>query len=164
MQEMKIEIRKAVSDDASTIADILTEATHYKLQHGDTSWGSDAYIAEEVRSFLDDTYLIYLGDERVGTMTLQWEDKLYWGTQPSNAGYIHKLAVKQNFRGLQIGEQAIVWALSQVRERSREFLRLDCRAVNKGLCRYYERQGFRKVGTVRVRDTDTALYEKKVNS
>ena len=164
IQEMKIKIRKAVAADASMVADILTEATHYKLQQGDTSWGSDAYSAAEVRAVLDDTYLVCVGEEPVGTVVLQWEDKLYWGDQPPHAGYIHKLAVKQHVHGLRIGEQTIAWALLQVKERGRGLLRLDCRAINTGLGGYYERQGFRRVGTVRVRGADTALYEKKVTN
>ncbi len=159
---MNIKIRKATAGDATTIAEILTDATQYKAQHGDSSWGSTAYVAEEVRLFLDDAYLIYLENELAGTVTLQWEDRL-WGEQPPNAGYIHKLAVKQRFRGLKIGEQVVLWALSKVKERNCEFLRLDCLTSNSKLCQYYEKQGFLQVGSAEVRGNEAALYEKKVH-
>ena len=62
--------------------------------------------------------------------------------------------------GRGIGAAILEWAMSEVRHRGRQCLRLDCLAGNAHLRRYYEEQGFILQGRVADRDYAAALYEK----
>jgi ribosomal protein S18 acetylase RimI-like enzyme len=122
--------------------------------------------------------VILLGGRRVGfitkqggvivaTVSLGWEDVRNWGIKPSDAGYMHQLAVKGGHRGKNLGGQIINWLADKVAQEGRQFLRLDCDTNNAELCAYYEDQGFTKVGTQSRPDNELgeykmALYERSV--
>lgn len=166
---MDLTINQATASDIPFIMDTLTEAIQYKLEHDDTAWGSRAFSHEEISGMVASglTYIVYLKGKPAGTFRLQWEDKRFWGGRAPDAGYIHLLAVTPDMHGLGIGEQIIDWALGQVAQDNRQFLRLDCRPDNKGLCDYYEKLGFiRKAMRQTKNDVGTpyiaALYERKV--
>lgn len=147
----KILIKKAVTNNAPVMADILTEATAYKQTRKDNAWGSGAYTVEEVMPRINagTTYIVYIDNIAIGTFMLIWEDKLVWGEQEPVAGYIHQLAVKNGFHGKNIGAEMINWADSEVKRINRKFLRLDVPPQNQGLRRYYESLRF-----VHVRDQE----------
>ena len=96
----------------------------------------------------------------IGTITLQWSDKRFWGDLPLNAGYVHKLAIERSYSGQSLGLRMMQWAEAKARAEGKRYLRLDCLAGNKTIREYYERGGF-----IHVRDTQAAgwkasLYEK----
>jgi len=98
----------------------------------------------------------------VGTITLQWNDRKFWGEVPSDAGYVHKLAIKRSNSGKRLGLRMLQWAEAKARAEGKRYLRLDCLASNKTIREYYERAGF-----AHVRDTvepgwRASLYEKKL--
>jgi len=166
---MNLTINEATAGDIPFIVGILTEAIQYKLNHDDTAWGSRAFSDEEVSGMVASglTYIVYLEGKPVGTVRLQWKDKLFWGEQAPDAGYIHLLAVAPDMHGQGVGAKVIDWAVEQVAQNNRKFLRLDCRADNKELCDYYEKQGFVQKDTRRI-DNDVlgihytaVLYERK---
>lgn len=102
-------------------------------------------------------------DKAVGTVALGWEDESSWGSQDPDAGYIHRLAIKDGYQGQGIGEQMIDWANNQLKQNNRQFLRLDCAINNKALCTYYEKQGFVRVAEKEYSPTYTAaLYERPI--
>lgn len=167
----RLTITKATAADIPFIAAILTDAVRYKLDHHDTAWGSKAFSDEEVRGMVMAglTYIMHLDGEPVGTVRLQWEDKLYWGEQPPDAGYIHLLAVKAGMHGRELGGHIIEWAIAEVGKNNRRFLRLDCRPDNKKLREYYEKHGFRLKRKQRIDNDESdvhytaALYERKTH-
>jgi ribosomal protein S18 acetylase RimI-like enzyme len=154
----------AGEQDIPTVVDILSDATQYKLSHGDKIWGDEGWFDHEVREDMGEStvYLIKQGDEVVATVAMQWEDERNWGSQPPVAGYMHRLAVKDGHHGQDLGGEIIDWAKSQVAAQGRQFLRLDCEAANTKLCGYYEKLGFTQVGTRSVPeygDYVAALFE-----
>jgi ribosomal protein S18 acetylase RimI-like enzyme len=159
----------AQPDETHLLADVLTSGTQYKLEHDDTIWGKGEWSEEEVRDMQSKSiaYLIRQDDDIVGTVSIQWEDERFWGVQPPTAGYIHRLAVKDRFHKLGIGERIINWAAGQVAAVGRTALRLDCDEKNFRLCKYYEGLGFIKVGRLSFPELDDgkyveALYERKI--
>lgn len=163
----KLTLVRASGNDASTLALILTGSTRIKLDHGDNSWGSEPYTEEEAKQLIEShpTYLAYRDTEAVGTVTLQWEDESIWGSQGPDAGYIHRLAIKDGYKGQGIGEEMLGWADEQAVQNNRRFLRLDCDANNTSLCAYYQKQGFVKVGEKHQDKGHTsALFERHIKS
>lgn len=165
---MKIIVRQAQPADAEAIADILTQAMRFKLSKDDKVWGEQPYTASELQKRIDDGlfYAAWFGNELVGTLTLQWEDEMVWGEQPSVAVYIHQLAIKDGYRGRDIGEQILDWADHQAADHGRSLLRLDVPPFNAGLRKYYEKLGFRWVGDRKVDAPHltytAALYERPI--
>jgi len=152
--------------DLKIIATILTEATNYKLDRNDMIWGKESWTKTEVLDMMRQStvFVAKRNEEIVGTVSLKWEDKRIWGEQPPTAGYVHRLAVKDTFHGKNIGKQIIDELAKYVLENGRSILRLDCEANNFSLCKYYEKLGFNKVGTMQIKTNNytAALYERLI--
>ena len=139
-----IRIIGAQQGDLDRVLEILEEASRWLISKG---LDGEVYVAKDVK-------------ETVGTITLQWSDKKFWGDVPPDAGYIHKLAIKRAHAGQRLGLRLLSWAEVKAREDGKSYLRLDCLASNKVIREYYEKAGF-----VHVRDTlapgwKASLYEK----
>lgn len=166
---MRLSIRKAALSDTVDLAEILTQAMQYKLSLGDKAWGEHPYTAEQVQEQIvkGNTYVAWINDKRVGTLILLWEDEMYWGKQPPEAAYVHKLAIRDVYHGQGIGEKLLDWADQQAGEQRRKLLRIDFPPTNAGLRAYYEKLGFRWVMDREIHAPHAtyiaALYERPVN-
>ncbi len=103
-----------------------------------------------------------LGEETVGTTTLQWSDPVFWRDALPDAGYVHKFAVRRAFSGRGLGRAMPEWAEDRALVGGKRFLRLDCLTDNKGIREYYKRAGSRHVGNVQFFDWKASLYEKRI--
>jgi ribosomal protein S18 acetylase RimI-like enzyme len=166
---MAIVISRATLAEAPVVAGILTEAA--KWLEGQSKWNdwSIPYSLDAVRRGigLGRIFLARAAESgaAVGTLALQWEDERYWGKRPSDAGYVHRMAVAPEFMGRRIGEALLSWCAAEVIDRKRRYLRLDCPLANHELRSYYERLGFREVGEYRGdAEYEAALYEKVLDS
>jgi GNAT superfamily N-acetyltransferase len=163
---MRIKVTRAAEADIPELVSILTQGVTYKLRHDDHSWGSGVFTEHEVMTQLakGDTYAARIGNEIVATFELAWEDERMWGPQPPDAGYIHRLAVKDGWHGHDLGGQIIEWSAREIKRRGRQFLRLDSDERNTKLCAYYERNGFKQVGQKLIPDQKdylANLYERR---
>jgi ribosomal protein S18 acetylase RimI-like enzyme len=163
---MGLDIRKAQLEDAEALAEILTLAVQYKLDHGDKAWGTTPYTPKELRERIakGNTYAAWLDGALVATFMLLWEDEMMWGEQPPVAAYVHQLAVNDGYHGQGIGEQLMSWAGQQTAKRGRRLLRIDFPPHNAGLKDYYEKLGFKFVKNREIHAPHAtytaALYER----
>lgn len=132
------------------------------------SWGEGEYTNEEIRRMIDSDHFFVatLNNEPVGGLLLLWNDDIVWDNPKPNAGYIHQLAIKDNFHGQDLGTRLIDWAAEEALRNHKEFIRLDCSDKNKKLCAYYERQGFAQVGIKSIpayNNYTAALYERLID-
>jgi ribosomal protein S18 acetylase RimI-like enzyme len=157
-----LEVRRAGPEDVGKIVDILSEAARWLSARGIDQW-PDPFPRERVAALVrrGDFHLARLNGEAVGTLALLWSDATFWGARPEDAGYVHALAVRRTWAGRGLGSQLLAWAGEQVAAAGREYLRLDCRAENRALRRYYERHGFEPRGEVAVDEFTSALYERR---
>ncbi len=162
----RLSVQRAQIEDAPALAAILTQAMQHKISHGDNAWGSEPYTPEELMSRIEkgNTYVAQLGDDVVGTLLLLWEDEMMWGEQPPVAAYVHQLAVKDGYRGMNLGGQLLDWAGQQAANKGRDLLRIDFPPENDGLRAYYEGLGFTFVENREIHAPHAtymaALYEK----
>ncbi len=133
-----LSVRPAVLSDVDEVLDILLEAAYWLQGRGIGQWRPESIRRELVWQRVMDgaTWLASVGDEVVGTISLHWEDPLLWGQQPSNAGYVHGLAVRRAWAGRAIGAQMLAWAAETARAAGKSYLRLDCAADNQALKAY----------------------------
>jgi ribosomal protein S18 acetylase RimI-like enzyme len=158
----RLEVRRAGPEDVGEIVDILSEAARWLSARGIAQW-PDPFPRDRVAALTEsgDFHLARVDGETVGTLALLWSDPTFWGERPEDAGYVHALAVRRTWAGRGLGRRLLVCAEEQVADAGRDYLRLDCRAENAALRRYYERHGFEPRGEVEVDEFTSALYERR---
>jgi GNAT superfamily N-acetyltransferase len=158
-----VRIRPAVANDVPTVLAIITEASEWRLAHGYANPWPLPTPEAPYREALGRGELVVCEDPTgrvVGTMILQWDDPGIWGVRPPDAGYVHKLAVRRDYAGHNAGGAMLEWAAEQTRQQGRRWLRLDTHSTHHRLHRYYEEQGFRRVGELRKGDVPLTLFER----
>jgi GNAT superfamily N-acetyltransferase len=155
----------ARGEDLPEVLDILSDASRWERAQGiEDPWPSP-FPAERVSPGLDRGEVFLASSEgaaAIATVNLAWEDLRFWGEQPPNSGYVHRLAVRRSHAGQGVGRSLLEWADGRVRERDRELLRLDCLANNSRLCRYYLDLGFVPSGSVTVDGFVCSRFERRV--
>ena len=107
-------------------------------------------------------FILNSSNALIGMVRILEEDLLYWGEKDDNARYIHSLVVTNQFEGRGLGAQIIQMIENNTKKENCQFLRLDCDAQNSGLCNYYEKLGFLKVGQKEMPLSVNSLYEKNL--
>jgi len=137
-----VEIRPATSDDINDVLDVLLESARWLASRGINQWPVAGFprklIAGQIAQ--GEVYVARRGARGVGTFTLQWSDEQFWPGAKKDAGFIHRIAVRREARGL--GIELLKFAERVTSATGRKILRLDCFAGNAALCSYYERAGF----------------------
>ncbi len=144
---------------------ILNEAAEWLGSMGfPTRWDFASLSREKFLSQIrkGEVFLAKLGDETVGTITLQWSDLVFWNGAPSDAGYVHKFTVRRVYSGRKLGEKMLQWAAWQASLAGKKYLRLDCLANNKRIREYYEKAGFVHKGDAEPLGWRASLYEKPI--
>src|SRR2546425_3238719 len=160
-----VRIVRAQQGDLDSVLEILEDASRWLSSKGlESQWRPNPAFRQTIRDNIDsgEVYIVKGVERIVGTITLQWSDRKFWGDLPPEAGYIHKLAIKRAYSGQRLGLRMLQWAEAKARAEGKRYLRLDCLASNKTIREYYQ-----KVGFIHVRDTETpgwkaSLYEKKL--
>ena len=101
-------------------------------------------------------------NDTIGMVRILEEDLLYWGKQEDKSLYIHSLVVREQFNKKGVGKIILNKVESLAQQKQYKYLRLDAVSTNTKLCKYYEKQGFNKVGTKELKDTVNNLYQREV--
>ncbi len=160
----QIQVVKAESQDLDTVLEILRDAASWLLSKGIDQWRPESFSPESFtgKIKLGEVYLAKQNQQLVATITLQWSDRFFWVDDDTDAGYIHKLAIKPNYTGKGLGRQLLEWAEQTTKAAGKNYLRLDCMFENPRIRQYYENAGFSYRGEVNGQGWRAALYEKKL--
>ena len=144
-----VDIALAGSADLDDVLEVLNEAARWLTSRGINQW-VDGFPGQLIAADISrgEVYLARRERRAVGTFTLQWSDELFWPGAVGEAGYIHRIAVRREARGL--GVELLQMAERVTAASGRKLLRLDCFAGNDALCAYYERAGFARRGDIEV--------------
>lgn len=137
--------RRAVGERTDDVLSVLDEAAEWLDARGAVQWPlhfEAAWVAEAISR--GETCLVEVGDEAVGTVTLEWSD--LWADVPGPAGYVHRMAVR--WRAAGPGEVILGWAAETAERQRVAVLRLDCVTSNRRLRSYYETRNFVHRGDV----------------
>lgn len=105
-----------------------------------------------------------IDDKTIGMFRLSHKDLIYWGEMNDKSVYVHSLIIKKAFSGNTLGKKVLKKiAVNAVNEQF-QFLRLDCDASNKKLCKYYETMNFKNVGIKALALGNYNLYQKELYS
>jgi len=149
----------------AAVAALLDEATVWVGERGYEQWPLP-FPRDEVAAAIerDEVFVAELDGDPVATVTLLWDDPLYWPDAPPDAAYVHKLAVSRACAGQKIGHAIVEWADQTAAAAGRDFLRLDCLRDNPGIRAYYERLGFEHRDDLVVNGRDMSIYERRVHT
>src|SRR5215472_5936698 len=89
-----ITIEQARPSDMDTVIDILEEAASWLASRDIDQWRPGSFLEPRYESIAGqinrgEVYLATLNGKPVGTLTLQWEVKKFWGDVPDDAAYVH---------------------------------------------------------------------------
>jgi GNAT superfamily N-acetyltransferase len=160
-----LKVVQARAEDIDTVLGILDEAASWIIEQKIPSvWKPGGFSRQ---TFLEqilrgEVHIGLVNETPAGTITLQWADLVFWGEQPSNAGYVHKLAVRPAYAGQKIGLEMLKWAEAKARQTGKTILRLNCLAEDRKIRDYYERAGFLYKGDVAGPRAKASLYEKSL--
>ena len=163
MATVHLKIVPAALGDVDTVLRILDEAAAWVKDHDlPHVWVPGGFSRE---AFLDqisrgEVYVGWIDGKAAGTFVLQWNDVFWWGEKPSDAGYVHKLAINPVYSGQGIGREMLRWAEMTARATGKKYLRLNCIAEDAKIREYYENAGFSRVRDVMGPKALATLYEK----
>jgi GNAT superfamily N-acetyltransferase len=160
-----VNIRRCQARDVAAVAALLDEATVWVGERGYEQWPLP-FPHDEIEAAIGrgEVYLAELDGDAVATVTLLWDDPMYWGERPPDAAYVHKLAVRRACAGQRIGSAIVEWADATAVAAGREFLRLDCLRDNPGIRAYYEDLGFEHRGDLVLGARHMSIYERAVQT
>ncbi len=86
----RITIERAQPSDLDTVLDILEEAAGWLISRGIDQWQPGLFRKVRRQSIADqlsrgEVYLAKRDGQAVGTLTLQWVDKMFWAKPPGNS-------------------------------------------------------------------------------
>jgi GNAT superfamily N-acetyltransferase len=170
---MTLVVGPAVSPrDLEVAAEILDEAASWLAERGLPGWEPASFRKPgtfEHEALLSvyrsgDLYLAQEDGHPVATVSLLWEDVIYWPDAPPVAVYVHRFAVRRDAAGRRLGLLVLEWVEDEARKRGRAYVRLNCMTDDAGIRAYYERAGFAHFRDLRIRGFDMSLYEKPISA
>lgn len=162
---MQLIIRKAKNNEINIVFDLLKESAQWLKEKNIDYWQNwhdpeDIYIKWIKEGFEKNQFSFIENNENIiGMFRLQYEDEPFWGKRYEKAGYIHSFTVKRELSGKGIGYLILDKIKKFLKDKNINIIRLDCGSDIIGLCNYYEKYGFKSVGTVEVHNNKTTLYE-----
>ncbi|MEP6763823.1 MAG: GNAT family N-acetyltransferase [Gemmatimonadaceae bacterium] len=138
----------ATAEDLSAIHAAYNAGREVQRAQSTTSWPafSDAAILSEIEREL--LFCVIDGEEFAGVFSVAYSDELLWGELERGTHiYLHRISRAQNYNGRGIVHAVLAWARAKCVELGREGLRVDTWANNASLVSYYEKLGFRLLGT-----------------
>jgi GNAT superfamily N-acetyltransferase len=163
MTLVQFQVSAAKPEDIDTVLGILDQATTWLQNKGlPTDWKPGEFLRQTFLEQIsrEEVHLGLIDGEPAGTFVLQWADPLWWGEQPPDAGYIHKLAIRPAFAGRGVGLEMLRWAEAKTKSLGKKFLRLNCMAEDRKIRDYYEKAGFTHLRDVPGTKALASLYEK----
>ncbi len=164
---MQFDVVRAQLSELDEVIAILEGARQWLLSRGiEHQWVHPFpkdWLAKQIQ--IHEVYLASKKDVTVGTLTIQHSDKETWGEMSDDAGYIHQMAIRREYKGKGLGLQLLHWAEQRIISYGKKYIRLDCGSKNAKLCAYYEKAGYvfqRKVATKYRGGTDRiSTYPKR---
>lgn len=163
-----IKVVPAQPKDLSLVKRLLFETAEWLNKKGSTQWagllsGEDVHNIEGAID-RQEVFLVYRSESIVGTFALwskqtHW-DKDFWGAdETSDFFYLHRLALSANEHGMNSGNILLDKAKEIAASKKKVGLRLDCVASNHYLNSFYQKNGFKFVGSVEQYDNGVDLQD-----
>ncbi|MEV0449823.1 GNAT family N-acetyltransferase [Streptomyces sp. NPDC050600] len=161
-------IRPAIVGDLGTVMELWEHAASWLRERGIDQW---QYPPRKERIMANiqagECWIVEAEGAPVATITVdEHADPDFWS--PSESGdlalYVHRMVVRRDVAGLDLGSAMLDWAGQEAVRLGKEYLRLDAWRTNGELQRYYRDRGFTHVRTVEAADRSSgALFQRAAN-
>jgi GNAT superfamily N-acetyltransferase len=154
-------------DQLETFSSLICGVARDLEQRGQKLWEPDQLTPERLLQDygLESMHLGRINSEAVASFVLLENDPKIWPNIPEGESiFIHKVAVARAWKGHNFSQQILDFAVAQVLERDKKFLRLDTDITRPVLCKLYENYGFVQVGRCQFGGFDMALYELEIRA
>lgn len=122
---------------------IMREAASWLANIGKPLWDVNMLSKEKLQQPAEDFVVMWNNQKSISTLLLSYEDKIFWPEVPKNSsGFIHKLSIKREFAGQNLGIKIIEFAIKECKLKGIKMLRLECDSQRRKLCNFYEGLGF----------------------
>lgn len=138
--------------DLPEVLDIYTEAREYQQAHFKKSWPvfPDTFVSAEIRE-RKHFKMIAEKETIAAVFSIVRSEPVIWNDPDGKmAMYLHRMAVRNAYKGQGIASRIIDWAITTAREEGRKYLRLDTWADNDALRAHYQKLGFRLSGKTQL--------------
>ena len=152
----KIEIRRAGVSDAGLVS-VLGAVTFYEAYfeqddpHSLADYIHESFEPNKIRAEIEDRhaefYMIFLNDRAVGYAKLR-EDSVIDCVKNETAIELQRIYIVERAFGTGVGERLLKHCLATAKRRGFETLWLGVWEENRRAQRFYEKHGFRRVGTL----------------
>lgn len=139
------DLRVSIGDKQEAL-EIIKEAAIWLEKKKERLWFPSDIDKEKISNDKDEFIVLWEKDISVAAMILNDDDNGLWGDR-KKALYLHKLAVKRAFAGQGYSRKMIEYAIDYCEKKEISFLRLECDAKRKKLCKLYEKSGFIRINT-----------------
>ena len=166
---MELTFRQAEASRIQEVLNLFLATSAELKKKGMTQWSYWADPPDEkiqwVRNGFEKGEFYFVYDEKmewVGMFRLLETDTIYWDEKglEENVRYIHSLVVKPENSGKGIGAHVLKLLAADLKGQGVQKLRLDCDSSNLRLTRYYEQQGFERVGEKKTPFSVNHLFER----
>lgn len=152
---MNIELRRCTVEDAGTLRDLSIITYHETFAHKNTTENMDAYLRtaydiRRLRRELADSnsefYFLYVDDSLAGYLKLNETPSQSDINDPESLE-VQRIYVCGKFQGMGLGRYLLNTALQTAADRNKKYVWLGAWENNEKALRFYDRMGFRAVGT-----------------
>ena len=141
-------IQQANLNDIPVMLDIYDHARAYQIIKGQATYAifNEKLIENGIHTGL---YHKIVVDEKIAAIFLiSLEDELIWQKLENyNSVYIHRIANHPDFKGRNLMQTITDFAIDLAKKHNRQFIRLDTWNRNEKIKKYYQKFGFKIVGT-----------------
>jgi GNAT superfamily N-acetyltransferase len=138
-------VKPAGVADIAALQALFQEAIDWQAAKGLPTFAtfSASFFAREIEKGA--VFVAEEDNQLVGTVSLYETDELIWDGDTEPALYIHRLVSRRGAQGRGVGAGLVQWSRQKAAAMNKQWLRVDCWAINTELCRFYDRQGFLRV-------------------
>jgi GNAT superfamily N-acetyltransferase len=167
LEPVRLEFAQIKAAELETFSGLICGVAQALEDRGEKLWEMEWLQPQALLKTygLESMHLGRINGEAVAAFVLLETDPDFWQDIPEGESlFIHKVVVARAWKGQNLSVQVLDFAVAQVLERGKKFLRLDTDATRPALCNLYENYGFTRVGRRTIKDFDYALYELEVRA
>lgn len=156
-----MELRLTTEEDLESVMQIIEESRKYFKVNEIPQWQNGVPNIETIRHDIarKEAYVLTEDDEIVGTCTIIFEDdpnyeEIHQGRWLNNSEYgvVHRLAIKQGYKGHGYGSNILEGAMQLAKERGIDNLRIDTHRMNQSMQRLIAKNNYTYCGIVYIDD------------
>ena len=160
---MELQIANCTPNDIDTIFKFYKMATDFQKAKSVVHWPE--FDPKLIEQELEENRLwkIISGQDIACIWATAFDDPDIWEERNDDpAVYIHRIATNPDFRGRNLVNHIVNWAIGYAAANNKKFIRLDTVGENKGLIAHYTKCGFDFLGLKKLRNTSglPAHYDK----